>query len=409
MSKPIIFYVDDEPHNLTVFEASISEAWQVYTFDNPLNALNALDKVTPWVIISDQRMPGVTGVNFLELTRKVSPNSIRIIVTGYSDENLVVESVRKAQVFDYIRKPWDIDELEKSLNKAIEIYKINEESRRLQEALKEREAELQKQTVDLLKMTSELEKSIRRETSIRSELECWVPPFVLWALHDNKIKFPIRKDLVCINFDIIESSKIHDIYIENKPIRSLVIQTFSEAIIKHGGWRESHSGDSAYGHFGLLEDKENPFEAALAVAREFRVALRGISAVNKVEIECGIALHLAKNSLVDVHTVQINSPRGVITQKSFDTTSSGVDMLHRIEKVAHNLPGSNIIISEDFLKNLREKPQNIIDIGKFNFKGQTEPIKLFIIPSDRVTENHIEQIRQDGIDSNVNNLIKNAV
>src|SRR5690606_38219074 len=150
---------------------------------------------------------------FLEIAKKVVPHAIRIIVTGYSDEDLVVESVRKAQVFDYIRKPWDPTELENSLRKALEFFKSEQDARQLQTSLILREQELKEQTVRLLKLTAELEKSNEREREMRKELECWVPPFVLWALKDNTVKFPILKDLDGITFDLLFISYYHDVLI----------------------------------------------------------------------------------------------------------------------------------------------------------------------------------------------------
>lgn len=384
--KPLIFYVDDEPHNLTVFEASLPDQWDIKTYDNPLDAIKDLEKYQPCVVVSDQRMPGMTGVSFLEVVKKIVPYAIRIIVTGYSDEDLVVESVRKAQVFDYIRKPWDPNDLQASINIAIEYFHSAQQSRQLQAALILREQELQEQTIRLLKLTNELEQANKREMTIRKELECWVPPFVLWALKDNEIKFPISKDLVGITFDIVDSSKYHDVNIDGQSVRSRIIQMFSESIIKHGGWRESHSGDSAYGHFGLLHESINPFESAFAVAREFRVGLRGLASVYGVKIECGIALHKIENATVDVHTVLINSPKGVVTQKSFDTTSADIDHLHRMEKLTHQLPGTNIIMSDSFLNSLLNKPTDVISLGNIGIKGKDQKTGLYLLKSDQLKD-----------------------
>lgn len=387
--KPVIFYVDDEPHNLTVFEATVGDNFAIYTYDSPIKALEDIENHKPWVIVSDQRMPSMSGVSFLEFTKKIVPEAVRIIVTGYSDENLVVESVRKAQVFDYIRKPWEPQEIEHSIAKAIEFYRANEEAKKLTIELKKREEELKEQTLNLLRATHELEAANKREYEMRKEIECWVPPFVLWSLQDKHIKFPIKRDIVGVTFDIVNSAEIHDKIVEGRSLRSLVIQAFSEAIIRHGGWRESHTGDSAYGHFGLLDDKSNPYEAALAVAREFRVSLRGLASVHQVNIECGIALHVAREAIVDVHTVQLNTPRGVITQKSFDTTSSDIDLLHRIEKVTHDLPGTNIILTKAFVEGLRERPMGLLDLGSFDFKGQKKSVELLLIRSDKINDSDI--------------------
>lgn len=395
--KPVIFYVDDEPHNLAVFEAALPEEWDIHIFDKPMEALEALSKFSPWIIVSDQRMPSCSGVQFLELSRKIHPDAVRIIVTGYSDEDSMVESVRKAQIFDYIRKPWDSTELEASLKRAIEFYQVHQEKIKLIQQLKERESELQKKNEELLKVSLDLEKAHKLEMEMRTELEAWVPPYILWAIKDPTIKFPMKKNIVGITFDLINSADIHNVSINGRPLRSTVIQLFSETIIRYGGHRESHSGDSAYGHFGLLQSNTNPFDAALSVAREFRVTLRGLAQTHNIQVECGLALHLAANSMVDVHTVQINTPQGIVTQKSFDTTSPDIDLLHRIEKLAHSLPGTNILLSKEFLESLSTVPTKILSLGPFLFKGQEKQVELYIIASDLVKEEDIVRLRQESL------------
>ncbi|MEQ1876715.1 MAG: response regulator [Bdellovibrionia bacterium] len=399
--KPVVFYVDDEPHNLTVFEAGMPDSWDVHTFDSPMKALEVMGNVYPAVIVSDQRMPGLNGVQFLELARKICPDSIRIIVTGYSDEDLIVESVRKAQIFDYLKKPWDLEALVGAVGRGVDLYAANSNAKKLQVELKAREVELVQQTNHLLKTSAELESARKREVEMRSELECWVPPFVLWALRDKSITFPIRKDIVGIAFDIVESSNIHDVLVRGRPVRSVIIQAFSECIIRHGGWRESHSGDSAYGHFGLFEESANPCDAAYSAAREFRVALRSISETNNFTVECGIALHIARDSSVDIHTVQLNTPRGIVTQKSFDTTSLEIDLLHRMEKHIHSLPGSNIVMSGEFLKELKYPPTRVVDLGFQKLKGQKRSAQLFIVPSDKVNDSDLERLKTIGTELKV--------
>lgn len=384
--KPVIFYVDDEPHNLAVFEAAAQDEWEVRTFDNPLKALEAMNDTIPWVVLSDQRMPGITGVQFLELTRKLHASAIRVIVTGYSEEELVIESVRKAQVFDYLKKPWDPDDLVKTVQRAIDFHIVTERSKALFKELEDRNKEL-------TAITADLERGKARETALRTELQAWVHPFVLWAL-ESKQTFPLKKDLVGLTFDIIGSSNIHQQRVADRSLRSLVIQSFSEAVIRNGGWRESHTGDSAYAHFGLMDSNLRPADAALSAASEFRVALRGLSKTHGFTVESGIGLHLARQSVVDVHTVILNTPHGPVTQKSFDTTSTDIDLLHRMEKLAHELPGSNIVLSRDFLDELSEIPKSALLLGDVTLKGQTSPATLYIIPSDLCTEAQIEELRK---------------
>jgi FixJ family two-component response regulator len=392
-TRPVIFYVDDEPHNLVVFEASCSDDWDVHTYDSPLKALDEIDKKKPWVIVSDQRMPGMTGVQFLEIARKIVPDSIRITVTGYSDEDLVVESVRKAGIFDYIKKPWEADDLLGSIERALNYYRASEEAKRLQDELMRREQELRETNNNLTSALKDLEIARHKEAEMRTELECWVPPFVLWAIREKPLSPEFKTDVVGIAIDIIGSSRLHGVNVNGRSARSQVIQIFSEALLRQGGWRESHSGDSAYGHFGLVDDKYKAAESALNAAREFRVALRSLGVLAGCGIECGIALHIAPECPVQIHTAQLNTPRGPVTQKSFDTSSSDVDLLHRIEKLVHMLPGTNIVMSRAFFNSLKIQIPNIVNVGWHLFAGQTTPVELLIIPSDLAKPEDIERVR----------------
>ena len=154
-SRPIIYYIDDEPFNLTVFETMVPEEWNTKTFANPLKALEELMEDKPWVVLSDQKMPGTSGVKFLEMVKNLTPNAIRIIVTGFSDENLVVDSVRKACIYDYIKKPWNEDDFLASLNRAIDHHKKVEETKRLQAELAAKNRELEEKAIALKKIVQQ--------------------------------------------------------------------------------------------------------------------------------------------------------------------------------------------------------------------------------------------------------------
>src|SRR4051812_12257675 len=104
--KRRLIYLDDQKENLTVFEGQIGDQWEIKTYLHPGDALRELKNFNPVHIVSDMRMGKVTGVEFLRQTMDVLPHAIRIIITGYSDENLMVSAIRYAQIFDYIQKPY---------------------------------------------------------------------------------------------------------------------------------------------------------------------------------------------------------------------------------------------------------------------------------------------------------------
>ena len=110
--KPIIFYLDDEQNNLDSFVDMFGDEWEIHTSVTPNDALNAIVKTNPWVVISDQRMPEKSGIAFLEAVKDVNPKSLRILSTAYSTEDIILDSIRKAMVFDYVKKPWNPTALE---------------------------------------------------------------------------------------------------------------------------------------------------------------------------------------------------------------------------------------------------------------------------------------------------------
>lgn len=386
--KPLVVYVDDEPINLTVFEAAMPEEWEIQVFESPLQALDALTNLNPCIVVSDQKMPGMVGVNFLEIVKRTHPSAKRVIVTGYSEEDLVVDSIRKAGVHDYIRKPWDVEDLIHRLKSVMDTYNLEKE-------LFEKNSLLQKQNAELQKITEDLKIAKSVEEQARKELEAWAPPFVLSAIQNNALKFPLKRDLALICFDIINSSDTHEIFVDNTPIRSIVLKGFSESVLRQGGWRESHAGDSAYAHFGLLESTINPVESALATATEFRSFLRALNLKHGLSIECGIGLHLAQGVSINLHEIEIQTLRGTIKQKSFDSTSVDVDLVHRLESFTHQLPGSNVAISESFSSALAGKLPQIKDLGSYQLKGQKSPTKIFLKASDQVKDEHITELMQN--------------
>lgn len=377
--RPIIIYVDDEPMNLTVLEAALPSEWDIQTFDSPLKALEKMGDLNPWIVISDQKMPGMSGVSFLEIVRKTNPHAIRVLVTGYSDEDLVVDSVRKAQISDYIRKPWDVDDLEHRIRKLVDTYLLERENR-------EKTDQLEKKNIELNLTLKIAEDAKIREEKFRKELECWAPPFIFDALDLTTKNFPCKKDLAVITYDIIKSSELHDKSFNGISIRSLILRGFTEILLKSGAWRESHSGDSAFGHIGLFKEVPNSCDILMSAASEFKVFLRNLSLQSNIPFECGIGLHFAKDCLVDIHEVNIDYYGKKITQKSFDATSSGIDLVHRIEKLAHDFPGSNVIMTKEFFERISFGKNNLENLGRYQFKGQPVEVEVYARLSETATE-----------------------
>lgn len=122
MEKIVILYVDDEEHNLFSFKATFRMKYQVYTAISGDEAMEILKKKPINIIITDQRMPNMTGVEFLEEVLKVYPDPMRILLTGYADMGAVVDAVNRGKIFHYLTKPWNEEELDKTITDAFSLY-----------------------------------------------------------------------------------------------------------------------------------------------------------------------------------------------------------------------------------------------------------------------------------------------
>jgi response regulator RpfG family c-di-GMP phosphodiesterase len=120
--KITILYVDDEENNLFSFKAVFRIKYHVLTALSGDEALEILATNQVHIIISDQRMPEMTGVEFLEKVLEKFPDPIRILLTGYADMGAVVDAVNKGKIFHYLTKPWNEEELDLTINRAYAKY-----------------------------------------------------------------------------------------------------------------------------------------------------------------------------------------------------------------------------------------------------------------------------------------------
>jgi response regulator RpfG family c-di-GMP phosphodiesterase len=134
--KITILYVDDEENNLFSFKAAFRIKYQVYTAISGDEALKILAEKPVHIIVTDQRMPGMTGVEFLEKVIPIFPDPIRLLLTGYADMGAVVDAINKGKIFHYLTKPWNEEELDMTINRAYEAYleklKLKEENEKLE-------------------------------------------------------------------------------------------------------------------------------------------------------------------------------------------------------------------------------------------------------------------------------------
>jgi adenylate cyclase len=143
-----ILYVDDEVQNLVSFKATFRREYSIYTAQSGQEGLRLMREHSIQLIITDQRMPGMTGVQFLEKTATEYPETIRMVLTGYSDIEAIIEVINSGRVFRYIQKPWDEQELRMTIENARQIYLLQQNNRSLVKDLQNK-VEEQERTLKL--------------------------------------------------------------------------------------------------------------------------------------------------------------------------------------------------------------------------------------------------------------------
>ncbi len=133
---PVIVCIDDETHNNEALERLLRKKYTVYSTISPNDGLELIKKHQPAVIISDQRMPQMTGVELLEKSIALAPNSIRLLLTGYTDIESVIAAINEGQIYRYLTKPWEPQDLIITIDKAYETYQLRQELRKQNELLK---------------------------------------------------------------------------------------------------------------------------------------------------------------------------------------------------------------------------------------------------------------------------------
>jgi C4-dicarboxylate-specific signal transduction histidine kinase len=134
-----VLFVDDEPENLAVFEAACADRFAVLTASSASKGLELMRSHEVGVLLADQRMPGMTGLELLEQVQAQFPQTVRMLVTAYSDLNTAIDAINRGRVRRYLRKPWDHDELHATLAEAIDLYQMASKVSSLERRLVETE------------------------------------------------------------------------------------------------------------------------------------------------------------------------------------------------------------------------------------------------------------------------------
>ncbi|MGH8058321.1 MAG: response regulator, partial [Candidatus Entotheonellia bacterium] len=163
MKRYGLLIVDDEKDILRVLSLTFEEDYDVFTATSGKQALEILEQEEIALIIADQRMPEMSGIEFLERTIEKYPQIIRIVLTAYPDTESLLQAINAGRVYRYITKPWDRAELKITVKRALESYELAVENHRLVKELQAANEQLQAENLYLKR---EVERGSRFENII---------------------------------------------------------------------------------------------------------------------------------------------------------------------------------------------------------------------------------------------------
>ncbi len=135
MRKFNLLYVDDEQSNLRIFKDTYRRRFNIFTAASAKEGIEIMENNSIDLILSDQRMPEMTGVELLKYSFHKFPKINRILITGYSDIDAVEDAINKARVFQYVQKPWDEGTLLDIISDALRVYELEEENEKQKKEL----------------------------------------------------------------------------------------------------------------------------------------------------------------------------------------------------------------------------------------------------------------------------------
>jgi len=158
-----VLVVDDEPNVLRSIQRLFRrEPLRVLTTTDPHEALALLEREPVHVIMADQRMPGMTGIQLVQQVKERRPDVMRIVFTGYVDMNTAIDAINKGEVFRFVTKPWQDEDLKQVVRQALTQYELVAENRKLMNLI-------ERQNLRLRQLNQQLEEEIAERTEAVKE------------------------------------------------------------------------------------------------------------------------------------------------------------------------------------------------------------------------------------------------
>ena len=366
-----VLYVDDEENNLNSFRAALRRNYNIYTALSGEEGIEILSKTDIHVIVTDQRMPHMTGVQFLQHIPDAQDN-VKIILTGFSDMESIIEAINTGKVYRYITKPWDKDELKITIDNAIETVMLRRDNKHLIRELQEYNEQLEEK---VRLRTQEIEKQKQIIEVAKSESDSLLlnilPAEIADELKQFGKSYARKHEQVSVLFaDIKGFTSIAEKLTPVKLVMQLdeVFGAFDNIIAKYGMEKIKTIGDAYMCASGLpLADNENAIKSVKA-ALDMQQYIKEFGAGNKIQNLPVFEIR------VGIHTGPLVA--GVVGLKKFayDIWGDAVNLASQMEQ--HSEAGKVNISGETY--SLVKDAFNCIHRGKIEAKSKGQVDMYFV-------------------------------
>lgn len=275
-----ILYVDDEENNLVSFVAAFRKSFNVFTAISAREAIEILNTYPIHVLITDQRMPDMTGIQLLEAILPDYPHVVCMILTGFSDIEAIIRAINTGRVFRYITKPWDETELKMILDSAVKIYNLEKENRTLAEKIQD---------------------ELVNQERIISTFKKYVPADIVSEVLDKQDALPLihgERRIVSVLFSDIRSFTSISSHLDPFVVVDYLNNYFSimtECVKKNKGSVNKFLGDGILAVFGApISYMDNPYNAiscGLDMIKELAKFNKKFSNLVKRDIDIAIGIN----------------------------------------------------------------------------------------------------------------------
>lgn len=354
--KPNILYLDDEVHNLEAFVAAFRRYYNIFTANSGKIALEILREERVALIITDQKMPEMTGIRFFEEINDKYPDITRILLTGYSDVDDVIKAINNTRIFKYITKPWDEREFKQNIDLGIKLYDLTIETHDIIKQM-HNESLIQNKTLDLLRK--------------------YVPPSVIDGMllqEKNDLFAGELRNITVFFLDIQSLSKLTSTKASEQVLGYLndYFKTIVQAIEINKGTVDKFVGSKILCLFGApisyIDNAKNAVYCALNIINK----LKDFNEKYRDKLGCEITIGIAIN-LGEVVIGNIGSEEHI----SYTAIGDTVNTASRMVEVTKTLPNSVIVG-----KSVYESVKDYVvaeSLGEIKFRGKENSVELYKI------------------------------